>query len=219
MDYSKTKEIIYQTSILPKEDIVFINENITEIQHNWEKKQKFRTETEMRISVLNDMKHPTFASKYWQCVREQSGFYEALIQTSFEYRRNKLKQAKKQVKMDRCKDPLKRELLQIDLEELQFIQLNLEQEAKDRMREIRLWSTLMQECIDNDSSFDTEDVNQHQLVSYAQKLSGQVATINENTPMGERNNIVGVLKTANRVLQEKGMVKIEGDKVVLLRDK
>ena len=59
-----------------------------ELQDSWRKRQVFRTETEMRLSVLNDGKHPTSASKYWQAVREQSVFFDNLMALSFEYRRN-----------------------------------------------------------------------------------------------------------------------------------
>jgi len=45
----------------------------------------------MRFSVLNDMKYPTPASKYWQCVREQNVYLENLMTLSFEYRRNEVK--------------------------------------------------------------------------------------------------------------------------------
>jgi len=30
----------------------------------------FRTETEIRVGVLDDGRHPTKAAKYWQAVRE-----------------------------------------------------------------------------------------------------------------------------------------------------
>jgi hypothetical protein len=50
-----------------------------ELADNWNKKQIFRTETEMRISVLNDVSHPTPASKYWQSVREMSAHFDALM--------------------------------------------------------------------------------------------------------------------------------------------
>ena len=55
-----------------------------------DKRQGFRTPTEMRFSVLNDQKHPTNASKYWQAVREQAVFYEQLIWLSFKYRANEI---------------------------------------------------------------------------------------------------------------------------------
>ena len=45
---------------------------VPELQDTWFKKQMYRTETEMRVSVLSDNKHGTKASKYWQSVREQN---------------------------------------------------------------------------------------------------------------------------------------------------
>ena len=49
-----------------------------ELLDNFKKKQIWRTEHEMRISVLNDGRHPTRAAKYWQCVREQDVFLPIL---------------------------------------------------------------------------------------------------------------------------------------------
>ena len=65
-----------------------------ELGDNWRKKQIFRTETEMRISVLNDAKHPTNASKYWQSVREQGAMFDALMGLTFDLRRSKLARRK-----------------------------------------------------------------------------------------------------------------------------
>ena len=65
-----------------------------ELGDNWRKKQIFRTETEMRISVLNDAKHPTNASKYWQSVREQGAMFDALMGLTFDLRRSKLSRRK-----------------------------------------------------------------------------------------------------------------------------
>ena len=62
-----------------------------ELKDTWHKKQVFRTETEMRMSVLQDAKYPTKASKYWQCVREQNVFLENLMSLSFDARRNEVK--------------------------------------------------------------------------------------------------------------------------------
>ena len=61
-----------------------------ELRDTWTKKQVFRTETEMRMSVLQDMKYPTKAAKHWQ-VREQNVFLENLMSLSFDCRRMKLK--------------------------------------------------------------------------------------------------------------------------------
>ena len=100
MDYSITKDIIKKSDFLSDEDAEFLNDNILSIQENWEKRQVFRTETEMRISVLNDIKFPTPAAKYWQCVREQAVFYENLVVLSFDYRRNKIEQKKLKMKIN-----------------------------------------------------------------------------------------------------------------------
>ena len=206
MNYSKTKDIIEQGGFLSESDLGFVNDNISAIQVNWEKRQVFRTETEMRISVLNDLKFPTNAAKYWQSVREQAVFYENLVTLSFDYRRNKVEKAKLIKAIDYEEGELERNLLQIDLEEKQFRQLNMEQTAKDRMREIRLWSKLMEE-LDN-GKFDTDDVNDHQLVSYGLRFEQQMANIGNASP-SEKANLVGQYQTAMRHLDAVGLIKPE----------
>ena len=59
-------------NILDAKDVSAFKDMVEELKDTWTKKQVFRTETEMRFSVLNDLKYPTKASKYWQCVREQN---------------------------------------------------------------------------------------------------------------------------------------------------
>ena len=80
--------------MLKPEDASAVVELREELSDNWQKKQIFRTETEMRISVLNDAKHPTNASKYWQSVREQGAMFDALLGLTFDLRRNKLARRK-----------------------------------------------------------------------------------------------------------------------------
>ena len=86
--------------MLPTKDNGFINKIKNELNDTMSKRQMFRTETEMRFSVLNDGKHPTKASKYWQSVREQGVFIENLHTLSFEYRRNLVKLKRKQQKLE-----------------------------------------------------------------------------------------------------------------------
>jgi hypothetical protein len=81
------KEQEHLHNILPTEDVEAFKAMVSELRDTWTKKQIFRTETEARISVLQDMKYPTKAAKYWQCVREQNVFLENLMSLSFEYRR------------------------------------------------------------------------------------------------------------------------------------
>ena len=98
-DLAITDDLKPILSVLKEEDaksIVALKEELTD---TWTKKQIFRTETEMRISVLNDGKHPTQASKYWQSVREQNAMFEALMGLSFDLRKNDVKRLKLERKM------------------------------------------------------------------------------------------------------------------------
>ena len=71
--------------ILSEDEVKDFKAMGAELKDTWDKKQMFRTETEMRISVLNDLKHPTPAAKYWQAVREQNVFFEQMVFLSFDY--------------------------------------------------------------------------------------------------------------------------------------
>ena len=52
----------YLTNILDQQDVKQFKKLIPELQDTWKKKQVFRTETEMRFSVLSDNKYPTRAA-------------------------------------------------------------------------------------------------------------------------------------------------------------
>jgi hypothetical protein len=144
-------------NILDPNDVTDFKGMVDELRDTWTKKQIFRTETEMRFSVLNDMKYPTKAAKYWQCVREQNVYLENLMSLSFDYRRTEVKLKRLQQKLAEETDELKKELIQIDIDEKTYAKANMQLTAKDRMREIRLWSQLKKE--NDDGTFDKQDVN------------------------------------------------------------
>ena len=191
---------VHLNNLLPTEDVNIFKEMVEELKDTWTKKQVFRTETEARISVLQDMKYPNKASKYWQCVREQNVFLENLMTLSFEYRRNDIKIKRLEKKLKDEKDELKRELWKVDLDEKTFSKASMELVAKDRMREIKMWSKLKIEF--DDGTFDTKDVNRHQLESYHQIMKNRVETITSGTSQPEVFNAVGQLKTIERVKKD-----------------
>jgi len=82
--------IILGSNILPREDIKSLDPLKNELKETFIKAQMFRTRTEMEVSVLNDIKHPTSDSKYWQAVREQNVMFQELVMLSYEYRKNKI---------------------------------------------------------------------------------------------------------------------------------
>ena len=198
-------------NVLDTEDVSKFRELTSELRDTWTKKQVFRTETEMRISVLQDAKYPTKASKYWQCVREQNVFLENLMSLSFDARRNEVKLKKLKQKLETEKDPIKLELLQIDIDEKTYGVANMQLIARDRMREIKLWSTLKKEF--DDGSFNTKDVNRHQLDSYAIIMKNKAETLTSGSSQPEVFNVLGQLQTIERVKKSGEMIYNKKEKL------
>ena len=192
-------------NILDPNDVTDFKGMVDELRDTWTKKQVFRTETEMRFSVLNDMKYPTKASKYWQCVREQNVYLENLMSLSFDYRRTEVKLKRLQQKLEEEKDPLKKELIQIDIDEKTYSKANMELTAKDRMREIKLWSQLKKEV--DDGTFDKQNVNTHQLESYHKIMLNRKDTLTPGSSQPEVFNVLGQLQTIERVKKERGQLE------------
>jgi len=191
----------YLTNILDKEDVKEFKKLIPELQDTWHKKQMFRTETEMRFSVLSDNKYPTKAAKYWQSVREQNTHFENLVHLSFDARKNEVEIEKLQRDIAKEKDPLDKKMKQIELEEKLYAKAQMELVAKHRMREVATWSKLKKEF--DDGNFDKEDVNTHQAHSYMLRLQHQKNTITPGTSQPEVFNVMGQLDTLERVIRDK----------------
>jgi hypothetical protein len=190
-------------SVLKEEDVKAIVVLREELIDNWQKKQIFRTETEMRVSVLNDAKHPTAASKYWQSVREMSAHFDAMMGLSFELRRNSLERLRLERKMDAAiekDDDLEIMELEIDLDQNLYHKANMEQVAHDRVRELKTWSKIKNEL--NDGSFDDEQVNTHQAQSLRLTLQNRVQALGSQSSPSEVMNAVGPLQTVERLTQD-----------------
>ena len=190
----------YLSNVLDQKDFNNFIALKDELKDTWHKKQLFRTETEMRFSVLDDGRYPTNAAKYWQCVREQNVFFENLMALSFDYRKNEVQIKKLERKIQEEQDDLEKELHEIELEQKLYGRAGMELTAKDRMREIETWSRLKKEY--NDGSFDTKNVNTHQSESYKQILENKAKTITKGTPQNEVFNILTQLNTLDRLKKE-----------------
>ena len=184
-------------NLLTREDLSSFKGMVDELRDTWTKKQMFRTETEARFSVLQDNRYPTKAAKYWQCVREQSSYLDNLMRLSFDYRRNEAKIKWLEGKIEKEEDEYKATKYKIDLDECIFGKASMEKVARHRMREIKMWSKLKKEF--NDGSFNDRDVNQHQLESYHKMYAGKAQTITKSTPESEVFNILGQLRSLERI--------------------
>ena len=198
------KEAPSLNNLLDPNDVKAFKEMTLELRDTWTKKQVFRTETEMRMSVLQDMKYPTKAAKYWQCVREQNVFLENLMSLSFDCRRNEAKVKWLEKKVESESDEYKLEKYKIDLDEARYGLANMQLVARDRMREIKLWSTLKKEF--DDGSFDTKDVNRHQLDSYHLIMKNKAETLTSGSSQPEVFNVLGQLQTIERVKKSGEMI-------------
>ncbi len=212
MEKRNIKELIEKeapnlNNLLDPEDVKQFQGLTEELRDTWTKKQMFRTETEMQFSVLNDAKYPTKAAKYWQCVREQNVFLENLMSLSFDYRRVEVKIKRLQQKLEKEENPLKRELLQIDIDEKVYNKASMQLVARDRMREIKLWSKFKKKF--DDGSFDTKDVNTHQLHSYHLTMKNKAETLTEGSSQPEVFNVLGQLQSIERIKKEQGQLQHE----------
>jgi len=195
------QEELHLNNLLEPEDLSSFKGMVEELRDTWTKKQIFRTETEMKVAVLDDGRYPTRASKYWQCVREQNVFLENLMSLSFDYRRNEAKIKQLQKKLETETDEYKRELYQIDLDEKVYGKANMELVARDRLREIKLWSKFKAEY--DDGSFDTKNVNTHQFDSLAQIMEHKKNSITPGSSQAEVFNVLSQVDTIDRIKKEK----------------
>ena len=172
-----------------------------ELKDTWIKKQVYRTETEMRVSVLNDAKFPTNAGKYWQCVREQDVMFTELMRHSFEHREKRVELKKLKRKFDIEKDDLELEALKVQVDKLNYECATLELASKDRIREIEHWSRIKKEL--DDGSFDTKDVNVHQKTSLELYILNREKSLTEHSATADIFNVEGQLNTIKRLKRDK----------------
>ena len=193
------KEVKHLMVLLDKSQASEFKKMVPELQDTWVKKQMFRTETEMRFSVLSDNKYGTKAAKYWQSVREQNTHFENLMRLSFQYRKNdvEIEKLKHKITEDPNVDKFEKKLAKIEVEEKLFNRASMELTAKARMKEISTWSKLKKEF--HDGSFDDKDVNTHQADSYMHYLEQQKLTLTPGSSQPEVFNVLGQLDTLKRV--------------------
>ena len=205
-----TEDLREIVNVLNEEDANTILSLKDELVDNWHKKQIFRTETEMRVSVLNDAKHPTNASKYWQSVREMSAHFDALMNLSFDLRKNTVEKLRYDIQMEELlADPNANRFnimeLEIDIDRNLYDRSCMLQVAKDRVRELSLWSTIKKELDDN--SFDAENVNTHQAESLHRYFENRVKSLNDSSAPGEIINAMGPYLSFNRLKTDDGKLR------------
>ena len=203
------KEVKHLMVLLDKSQASEFKKMVPELQDTWVKKQMFRTETEMRFSVLSDNKYGTNAAKYWQSVREQNTHFENLMHLSFDYRKNdvEIEKLEHKINEDPNVDPFEKKLAKIELEEKLYGRAGMELVAKARMREISTWSKLKKEF--DDGKFDKQNVNTHQADSYLHTLEQRKLSLTPGSSQPEVFNVLGTLATLKHI-RKSGELKYDG---------
>ncbi len=193
--------IIEGANILDEQRRGVLSDLAAELRQTWETAQIFRTRTEMLVSVLNDIKHPTPDSKYWQAVREQNVMFSELAMLSYEYRKNALEIRKLQRTRLAEDDEIEKELLGVEIEKKTFAAHNMERTAQDRIREIIEWSNIKAELRPK-MTFGTQDVNEHQLAAMKKRFQFEAKLVGPNTPPADARNILGLAISSDRTEQK-----------------
>ena len=183
-----------------------------ELRDTWTKKQMFRTSTEMEFSVLNDARFPTNGAKYWQCVREQNSHMESLLRLSFDYRKNDITLKKLEKKLAEEKDELEKALVQVDIDDKTYLKANYQLEASHRMREVSEWSRFKKSY--NDGSFDSKNVDAHQLLSYKKTMRNRHRSLTPGSSQAEVFNVIGQLETIERLEKEQKILRHKKNKTI-----
>lgn len=194
-------EIINGSGILTEQKGAALQQLAAELRQTCNTAQIFRTRTEMIVSVLNDIKHPTPDSKYWQAVREQNVMFHELTMLSYEYRKNALEIRKLQRDQLAEEDELEKELINVEIEKKTFIGHNMECTAQDRIREIIEWSNIKAELRPK-MAFGDQDVNEHQLTAMKKRFEFEASLVGQSTSPADARNILGLAISADRTAQE-----------------
>lgn len=194
--------------LVAKGDLEALTGLLPSIQHDFDAKPVFRTETEARVSVLNEIHFPTPHAKYWQSVREQQVHFDQLVYLSFDYRRKKVELKKLEAKLTDEADELERELISIDIEQTGYELMVCRKVAEERVREIKQWDTIKKELVEkHPDEVNTEgaDVGVYQVKSYAKRFIREMFNSGNNIAAADAQNIIGKAITAKNHCKELGI--------------
>jgi|GEM_PF-1720687 len=220
--FVKYVDNLKSSNLLEDEDLLKFNSLLSELRENFENQTIWRNEILMRYSVLNDKDCPDNASKYFQAKTEQLVFFEELILLSLRFKKTIQELELKEVEIEELYDKLYERLkkyeerkikAQINIKEIekQEIIFSLERmkvEARERMREIALWSKLKKEY--DDGTFNTINQEESQLISLTRRYIQEAWNVfnlgGPYTDISSVNNILGQFETLCRTCIEKGIM-------------
>jgi len=158
-------QVLGQSQVLDPAELKRLEALAPELQHAFCTRTIFRTPTEARFSVLNDLKHPTNASKYHQAKLEQAVMFDNLIKLSFAFRRTRIDLADARARLKKATGHQK-ERMQVDVDELRYRLICMQKEAQERLRELEMWSEIKASL---EGDFDRDNTDTDELVALARR--------------------------------------------------
>lgn len=208
--------LIKDTKLLSDEKFNELIELKHKIITGYKNKIIFRADYLMRVSVLDDVKHPTTDAKYWQSNLERTVMYQNLIELSFDYQEIEADiEIKKELMNIRNSEDTSLSLakahkLEIQIKRLEAHLVSMKKEADDRMREIIGWTKIMDE-LEPLLEFDKNDSSSYMAKSYPLRFARQKAMIQElgASDMNGAMNILALEHTAFKNPETKKLMKQE----------
>ena len=185
---------IKQSLVLESEDLQRLQDLVPELKQAVATRTMFRTPTEARFSVLNDLKHPTPAAKYHQAKLEQVVMFGNLMTLSFDYREALIDLAEAEEKIKSAQG-FELERLKVKRDRLTYKLAWMRSEAKERFREIEMWSRIKAQ-LESAASFDHDNKDTEELqglaIRYMQELP---AALRAGKDVGGAVNIIAQAAT------------------------
>jgi hypothetical protein len=137
---------------------------------------------------------------------------ENLMQLSFDARKNDIEIKQKQQELEEEKDPLKKELVQVEIDQKIYSKATMQLVAAHRMREVTEWSNFKK--IYNDGTFDDKNVDTHQLLSYKKIMKNRKNTLTPGSSQPEVFNVLGQMQSIERIEEERKALGHEEKKAI-----
>ncbi len=224
----KSLEIIKNNKLVTGDDFEALDKIKESLNHNFWCGQLFRSKVEMEVSVLNDLKHPTNDSKYWQAIREQNVHFSELVSLSYEYKKRiqeiSIKKADEGLlsieikrecwrtdaeenKFELAKAISNREIIRIDIDKMNWGLIQMTKTAINRVREIMCWQDILDK-LKPVLRWSADTYEEHQWASYKIRFTNQLENTMKsgaNTSSSEINNLIGLFTTMERVTSGDGI--------------
>lgn len=219
-------EIIVNTPLFNDQEKEQLQKVSSSMEKSFHNSQVFRTDTEARISVLNEVKFPTPASKYYQALREMNVHQCELVHLLYDYESKQQDLAIIEAEIMELEDKLSQPNLpkweaikiganlnkkRIELRKEAFTLKNMKRVAEGRKEELLMWDKIIGELepILVAAEIPLDNPDGHQKISYLVRFIRQAMnalSTNSNMSVSETNNLFGQLITNLKVVIDEGLL-------------